>query len=74
MLVRQKTQETTENTVAETETPSPHPDQFANRHIGPDAEEAQAMLEVIGYETLESFMGTVVPETCLLYTSDAADE
>ncbi len=62
MLVREKTQETTENTVAETETPSPHPDQFANRHIGPDAEEAQAMLEVIGYETLESFMGTVVPE------------
>ena len=63
MLLREKTQETTENTVAETETPPPHPDQFANRHIGPDADEARAMLEVIGHESLEGFMATVVPET-----------
>ena len=38
------------------------PDQFANRHIGPDADEARAMLEVIGHESLEGFMDTVVPE------------
>ena len=61
MLVREKTQETTENAVAQTVTPPPHPDQFANRHIGPDADEARAMLEVIGADSLEAFLDTVVP-------------
>ena len=61
MLVREKTQETTENAVAETVTPPPHPDQFANRHIGPDADEARAMLKVIGADSLESFLDTVIP-------------
>ena len=63
MLVREKMQETAENTVAETETPPPHPDQFANRHIGPDADEARSMLEAVGFDSMESFMGTVIPES-----------
>ena len=61
MLVREKSQETTETAVAETVTPPPHPDQFANRHIGPDADEARAMLGVIGADSMEAFLETVVP-------------
>ena len=61
MLVREKKQETAENTVAETKTPPPHPDQFANRHIGPDADEARAMLKAIGFDSMENFMEAVVP-------------
>ncbi len=61
MLVREKSQETTETAVAETVTPPSHPDQFANRHIGPDADEARAMLEVIGADSMEAFLETVVP-------------
>ena len=61
MLVREKSQETTETAVAETVTPPPHPDQFANRHIGPDADEARAMLKVIGADSMEAFLETVVP-------------
>ncbi|SVC44102.1 uncharacterized protein METZ01_LOCUS296956, partial [marine metagenome] len=63
MLVREKMQETAEITMAETETPPPHPDQFANRHIGPDADEARSMLEAVGFDSMENFMGTVIPES-----------
>ena len=38
---------------------------FAGRHIGPRDHDVAAMLETVGHPTLES---------CLLYTSDAADE
>ena len=61
MLVREKTQETPETAVAETEKPPPHPDQFVNRHIGPDAAEARAMLEAIGFDSMENFIDAVVP-------------
>ena len=63
MLVREKKQETAENTVSETETPPPHPDQFASRHIGPDADEARAMLKTIGFDSMDNFMGAVVPDS-----------
>ncbi|MDP7051912.1 MAG: aminomethyl-transferring glycine dehydrogenase, partial [Verrucomicrobiota bacterium] len=42
-------------------TPPDHPDVFAHRHIGPDAAEARAMLEVIGHESMEKFINAVVP-------------
>ena len=38
-----------------------HPDHFAARHIGPDAAEARAMLEVLGHDSMEGFIDTVVP-------------
>ena len=63
MLVREKTQETPETAVAETEKPPPHPDQFVNRHIGPDADEARAMLEAIGFDSMENFIDAVVPKS-----------
>jgi glycine dehydrogenase len=37
-------------------------DQFATRHIGPSASEQQAMLQTLGYETLDAFIDAVVPE------------
>ena len=54
MLVREKVD-------AETMMPPKHPDVFADRHIGPDAAEARAMLEVIGHESMERFIDAVVP-------------
>lgn len=63
MLVREKTQETPETAVAETEKPPPHPDRFINRHIGPDATEARAMLEAIGFDSMENFIDAVVPKS-----------
>ncbi len=63
MLVREKTQETPETAVTETEKPPPHPDQFVNRHIGPDAAEARAMLGAIGFDSMENFIDAVVPKS-----------
>jgi len=37
------------------------PDGFAARHIGPNADDAAAMLEVTGHPTLEAFIDAVVP-------------
>ncbi len=38
-------------------------DRFVDRHIGPDAAEIAHMLERVGAESLESFVGSVVPDT-----------
>jgi len=61
MLVREKVE-------AETQTESnptlPLPAAvpgFAHRHIGPDAAEARAMLEAVGRDSMEDFIGAVVP-------------
>jgi len=35
---------------------------FANRHIGPDADEQATMLKAIGYPTLDDLMDAAVPE------------
>ncbi|MEV6633174.1 aminomethyl-transferring glycine dehydrogenase [Actinoplanes sp. NPDC051470] len=35
---------------------------FANRHIGPDADEQSQMLKAIGYSTLDDLMGAAIPE------------
>ena len=37
-------------------------DPFVNRHIGPSADEQRAMLDVLGYSTLDQFIDAVVPE------------
>ncbi|HUQ83690.1 MAG TPA: aminomethyl-transferring glycine dehydrogenase [Gemmatimonadaceae bacterium] len=37
-------------------------DPFVNRHIGPSAEEQQAMLELLGYASLDEFIDAVIPE------------
>ncbi|MEP7092201.1 MAG: glycine dehydrogenase (aminomethyl-transferring), partial [Nocardioidaceae bacterium] len=36
-------------------------DAFADRHIGPGAEDRSAMLAVVGFESLEALMGAAVP-------------
>ena len=36
-------------------------DSFATRHIGPSAEDAQAMLDTLGYPSLDTFIDAVVP-------------
>ena len=39
-----------------------HPSHFAYRHIGPRRSDVGEMLELLGYESLESFIDAVVPE------------
>jgi glycine dehydrogenase len=38
-----------------------HSDSFASRHIGPNPEDVRAMLETVGYPTLDAFVDAVVP-------------
>src|SRR5712692_2936967 len=40
----------------------PHPDRFVSRHIGPRAADVSAMLDALGYRTLDQFIDAVVPE------------
>ncbi len=40
-------------------------DDFARRHIGPDAAETQAMLDALGLETLDALIGQAVPANIL---------
>jgi glycine dehydrogenase len=37
------------------------PPDFEARHLGPDADDVQAMLEVVGYDSLEALIDDVVP-------------
>ena len=37
-------------------------DTFVSRHIGPSADDQRAMLELLGYTTLDEFIDAVVPE------------
>src|SRR6185312_17324890 len=39
-----------------------HPSHFAYRHIGPRRADVDEMLELLGYESLDSFIDAVVPE------------
>src|SRR5437667_2712739 len=39
----------------------PHPDQFPRRHIGPSANEAKQMLELLGYPSLDALINDAVP-------------
>ncbi len=39
-----------------------HPDQFARRHIGPDAAEAQEMLNLLGFDSLDALVDSAVPK------------
>src|SRR5262245_10929953 len=40
----------------------PHPDQFPQRHIGPNPAEARQMLDQLGFSTLETLIDEAVPE------------
>ncbi len=42
------------------------PNEFASRHVGPRANDVQAMLGVLGYDSLDAFIDDVVPETIRL--------
>ncbi len=61
MLVRDQPKADTAVAPTEPMTLTGHPDHFAARHIGPDAAEARAMLEVLGCDSLEGFIDEVVP-------------
>ncbi len=39
-----------------------HPDQFVRRHIGPNAAETQAILTLLGFDTLDALMDAAVPK------------
>ena len=45
-------------------------DEFSLRHIGPSESEIKKMLSSLDVESIEELL----IQTCLLYTSDAADE
>jgi glycine dehydrogenase len=39
-----------------------HPDVFLRRHLGPRSEDQREMLALLGYDSLDAFIDTVVPE------------
>ncbi|PWU13290.1 MAG: glycine dehydrogenase (aminomethyl-transferring) [Verrucomicrobia bacterium] len=39
----------------------PHPDRFATRHIGPSPAEAQQMLDLLGYSSLDELITEAIP-------------
>jgi len=45
------------------------PDRFADRHIGPDAEDVQEMLRVVGFPTLDGMIDAAVPRQIRLKKS-----
>ncbi len=57
---------------------SPIPDSFVRRHIGPSDEEIGAMLALLGYESIDDLVDTVVPpgirERARLALPEARDE
>ncbi len=46
---------------------------FAERHIGPDADQVAAMLEVVGYPTLDDLMAAAVPARIRTTSLDLPD-
>ncbi|MEO0454262.1 MAG: aminomethyl-transferring glycine dehydrogenase [Verrucomicrobiota bacterium] len=44
------------------------PDTFLNRHVGPDQEEENEMLKVVGAETLDQLIQSIVPESIQIET------
>ncbi|HEX6685232.1 MAG TPA: aminomethyl-transferring glycine dehydrogenase, partial [Candidatus Limnocylindrales bacterium] len=53
---------TTVHTAATPELHVLHPSHFAYRHIGPRRSDANEMLAVLGYDSIEAFIDAVVPE------------
>ncbi len=41
----------------------PPSDAFISRHIGPDTDDREEMLEAVGFDSLDSFVNAVVPES-----------
>src|ERR1041384_4957084 len=68
--------EAPQNDVSTTTAPAPEPakpagllsraEEFARRHIGPSAEEARQMLELLGYSSLETLVDEAVPKSIRL--------
>ena len=48
--------------------------EFIQRHIGPDRDEQQAMLETLGYDSLDALMAQVVPASIRIEHPLALDE
>ncbi len=61
MLVRERMDAEVENREQNEAPLEASPTPFAHRHIGPDAAEARAMLEVAGHESLDQLVEAVVP-------------
>ena len=59
MLLSFETQET--NPAVDGSETLPHPDQFIRRHIGPSHTDAQAMLKVTGYDSLDALIDAAIP-------------
>ena len=55
MLILEKSQKPTADLFA-------HPDKFVNRHIGPDVAETRAMLEFLGFDSLDALTDATVPK------------
>ncbi len=51
-----------------------HPDHFVNRHIGPDKEEIEEMLQVIGVDSLEQLIKETIPSKIRLDNDLKLDE
>ncbi len=43
-----------------------HPDNFRNRHIGPNAAETAAMLKAVGYDSVDALVDAAVPKSIRL--------
>ncbi len=43
-----------------------HPDEFRNRHIGPNAAETAAMLKAVGYDSVDALTDAAVPKSIRL--------
>src|SRR2546423_2637906 len=39
-----------------------HPDRFVRRHVGPDLQEQQEMLEALGHKSLDELIDATVPK------------
>ncbi len=46
--------------------PLAHPDQFVRRHIGPNATETAAMLQTVGYDSVDALAAAAVPKSIRL--------
>ncbi len=50
------------------------PERFQSRHIGPDADERDAMLKAIGASSLDALMDEAIPARIRLKTAEETPE
>jgi len=69
VLDREPAAESSSSSSSQTTEPAEHApmlqpvDQFAHRHIGPDEPDVAAMLDVVGYDSLDALIDAAVPAT-----------